>query len=560
MNAPRLAALAYGYSAPLSLIWQDPAGRFSMEIPFRVLPSLREFFTAPDSSGAALLTAKTRDGGFLLDFEIISSSELAELQDILHKRSKLPGEGSLCVGFAVDQALASFPSHDRGQFQQLMLEVHEPRAFLSARRDGDSVSATLFLWSAATNSSEPIGVAFPLDGEGLESQYYAPFTPVFFEGSSVVRSAAVPVEMARPDAPRPRLVVAPTAEIEAPLPAELVAQPTTSVSPVAATSRAVPRLYGWAAVVLLLGVGGAVAYTFHARSSRPVQNVVAATPAVIGEGQSADLGMSVTLKGSVMEIHWDKDSPAAKSARSARVDIWDGAENVSVLLNSAQLTLGRLLYGPYSSDTRIQLQFITPTGTVEDRVRVIQAGSAEEDNNRVSRSRVESSDTLGRRDTPMPRPAQPDNERPRPRSVRKIFVPPTPKAKAPSEVAVMEVPQLTLARLVPPPSAPKVDVLLPSPAPNTATARIVTPPVALGNPVFYVPPTLRTQSMAGKVVSVKLYLDKDGFATQVDTPQLAPRLSALINDTVRRWRFKPATSGGKRVPSEMIIYLKFPAR
>jgi protein TonB len=286
------------------------------------------------------------------------------------------------------------------------------------------------------------------------------------------------------------------------------------------------------------------------------------------------MGLSVQFKGPVMEIGWDRSSPAAKVAQSGRVDIRDGEQKVSVQLDTAQLAAGRVLYSPISSDTRIQLQMTTPDGFVQDMIRVLRVGrsSAAGAEENVSRARTVTTVAASTSSSSAPPVEEPITAAPIAASpaaattapvAGRVFVPPAARRQNTSvEPAVIEPPpQLTFASsALTQPSLPKLEVRAPSPSPSAPVKSVVAPPVPLGNLAVYVPPAARTADIAGREISVKVHVDSQGRIARIEPGQLSPRVVLAVTDAAKRWRFKPATASGKPVPSELIIHLKFPAR
>jgi protein TonB len=205
---------------------------------------------------------------------------------------------------------------------------------------------------------------------------------------------------------------------------------------------------------------------------------------------------------------------------------------------------------------RIQLQMTTPSGIVEESVRVLRAGSGGISGTEMSGTRARSSAPV--RVEPPPVAEDPTE---RPPSVGKIFVPPVRKSNAPVETDVIEPPQLNFASSssLPQVKLPKVDVRVPLPVQTALAAPVVVPPVALTDLAVYIPLAWRTPDVAGREVSVKVHVDNQGRVASVDAGKLSPRLAAAIADAAKRWRFNPATASGKAVPSEMTIHLRFPA-
>jgi protein TonB len=155
-----------------------------------------------------------------------------------------------------------------------------------------------------------------------------------------------------------------------------------------------------------------------------------------------------------------------------------------------------------------------------------------------------------------PKPeATPPVEPPKPKQVVK----PRPKPPEPLPVitAPIETPSPSPVLAPPPPPPPP-----PEPAPIAAPAPVVTAPIFaadyLDNPPPYYPQLARRAGEQGRVV-LRVLVNPAGKADEVEirTSSGHPRLDESARDTVRRWRFVPATRGDEPVPAWVLIPISF---
>ena len=167
-------------NVPLALVWAHPTGRFSVEIPFRVMSHWREFF-ASETATSGLLTARRcsiphESNIFLLDFEPLSP--VTRLSSGVINRLQNDDSDRVFVGLVTSNMAESASVVRCGDIRNLMKEFAEPRLVLTASREDDQTIASLFSWAAT--GFDAIHATFPLDWRKLESQNYAPFRPFFW--------------------------------------------------------------------------------------------------------------------------------------------------------------------------------------------------------------------------------------------------------------------------------------------------------------------------------------------------------------------------------------------
>ncbi|HEX2254250.1 MAG TPA: energy transducer TonB [Thermoanaerobaculia bacterium] len=160
-------------------------------------------------------------------------------------------------------------------------------------------------------------------------------------------------------------------------------------------------------------------------------------------------------------------------------------------------------------------------------------------------------------------PPVPPEPRP-PRAERAVQIPmpdPTPDLPEPVyELPPLPLPDLaTLAVEVPAP--PAVAVAEPAPLPA------VEEPIWIGGDVarpraLHAPPPAYTEAARRTrvqgVVLLEVLLDRDGRVADVQVRRsLAMGLTESAVQTVRRWRYEPATIAGRAVPARMMVTVRF---
>ena len=124
----------------------------------------------------------------------------------------------------------------------------------------------------------------------------------------------------------------------------------------------------------------------------------------------------------------------------------------------------------------------------------------------------------------------------------------------------------------PAPEAPSVEPepqAAPTPPPPPAAARPSTPPAApvgptaaraLYNPLPKIPDELRDRASSAEALA-RFAIAADGtVSVELVTPTPDPLLNRAILETLRTWRFSPATENGKPVPSSQELRVRVEIR
>jgi len=152
---------------------------------------------------------------------------------------------------------------------------------------------------------------------------------------------------------------------------------------------------------------------------------------------------------------------------------------------------------------------------------------------------------------------------------RETLAPPPPVVRTPRRI---ERPLVRQAEPRPAPEAPSVEPepqAAPTPPPPPAAARPSTPPAApigptaaraLYNPLPKIPDELRDRASSAEALA-RFAIAADGsVSVELVTPTPDPLLNRAILETLRTWRFSPATENGKPVPSSQELRVRVEIR
>jgi protein TonB len=164
---------------------------------------------------------------------------------------------------------------------------------------------------------------------------------------------------------------------------------------------------------------------------------------------------------------------------------------------------------------------------------------------------------------PVPRPA------PKPKPVPKPIPQPIPQAAPPLETTSSSEPAPVNAAIMvaaePTPAAAREDTDATTDAAARASQGSGAGPIGarfnagyLNNPAPPYPPRSRRLGEEGRVV-LRVLVSQEGLAQQVelDTSSGSSRLDESALDTVRKWRFIPASRGGEAIESWVLIPILF---
>jgi protein TonB len=296
-----------------------------------------------------------------------------------------------------------------------------------------------------------------------------------------------------------------------------------------------------AALVLSAAAGAAAAYQWlpGLRSPSPTEVPVNAPPPAATPG----LGLKVVHQAQDVEILWDRGSEPVRLARAGTLTIRRGLSTRVIQMRPDQLREGLVVFQPLAGvDSDVRLE-------------VVESGGI---------SAVESAQVLGLDSAPpVPLPEPPASARPAPATPPALPTPVRGARKAPPQrvSAAKEAPQKTAAaKDVPvPPGVRKPGAIAPAPARNGAV------PLRRATPLLTSDVAREMAAAQGKVmVSVLISIDAAGkpedakvLASSGEPSNSGPYIRLASLAAARQWRFRPATTNGKPVPSEMTVLFTF---
>jgi protein TonB len=397
-----------------------------------------------------------------------------------------------------------------------------------------------------------------------------PRTTIEWPGEEMPRVAQT---NGRPPAPPQRFPDAAAGVPPAARPAPPAVPPKKTMAPMPLLrSRAVP---GWAmgAIAGALLAGGIVWWNFYGTGVGLPNQPAADRTTFVAPPVSA-IRFNVARSGGDLQIEWDRNAELIRTARQGLLYIDDGAQRTRLFLETGQLTSGRVLYSPRTSDVEIRLEIMTPDDRViRESIRILQGG-AKSDSTERNAIRAEQERRPESRTTTAARAEEPEIVE---ETVRRQFVPPPVRppslpagtaqfASAPDvkplSSSAPAVPVQTVAAIRPPVEAVK-QMPAQTPPAQTAVAKppVIVPPKALRQSPALVPRPIRQVMTQDVLIEVKLSLDERGSIVGASAPPqpdpLRSHLAKIALDAARAWKFSPASRDGKGVPSEFVISFRF---
>jgi hypothetical protein len=274
-------------------------------------------------------------------------------------------------------------------------------------------------------------------------------------------------------------------------------------------------LWLWAALCVAVAGGGFAGYQWRK---------------VAGEPRAASLGLDVQPAGTVMEVQWDRSSPAVRRATLGELFIADGPAQNTIELNQAAIARGNFAYAPSSGDVFFRLKMYTGGQPVMEAMRLV-SGAQSRTGPKLMASTPTSSGSAQPQRSESSRDAIDEQER---SSV---------KADAPRALQREEkTPAANVARkenlraIVPAKVVYEVRPSVPEGIRSRIRGRIVVPVIV-------------EISASGRVVKAIPQGHGDGVYRY-----LAQRAAAAA----KAWRFQPAKgSGGATVPTAKTLYFTF---
>jgi hypothetical protein len=237
---------------------------------------------------------------------------------------------------------------------------------------------------------------------------------------------------------------------------------------------------------------------------------------------ASPLGLKVARTANDLELSWNRMSDAIRYASTGTLTIRNGAVLRTIDVTPEQLHEGRVVYHPISGvDVNVRMEVMTSDG----------------------RREAESVEFLGFDTVP---PTTPPETRPAP-----------PSRSAP--------PQRSRPRPIPLQNADRIEKSTPNVRRAASGPQTEPVPIRRANPDLSRDVRSEMQAAKGKVsVSVLASIDSAGTVQSVkvvsSTGEPSPsgpyiRLAAL--NAARQWRFRPATAGGRAIPSQTTLVFNF---
>lgn len=414
-------------------------------------------------------------------------------------------------------------------------------------------------------------------------------TPEFAHDASLQTSVLGLTEQSRPAPPAPY-------------------EPPITPAPITKSSRSV-----WPAVALAI-VGAAAGTYALIEFLRPnvAPSELRGAPGASGTASDevpSQLGLRVTRDGADLRVSWKRNSPNVAGARAAVLSILDGEQRQDVLLDTAQLQSGSVLYTPVSDHVQFRLELLSASSgqNTQETVLAISGRRSPTAPQRTTPPQVQPQrapvqGSVSPSAPPAPQTAAtvpPPKTDPSPPPVTAAKTPPRqfapPASKEPVRVVMVDPPpgQIPPANAgapprfqatpdTPPPAVAPPPAVKPEPAAEPAqqvaepSTPPPTPPVVRGaqqrvqqltppRPTVQVAPNvprdIRSMIFNEVVVDVRVKVDATGKVLSVEPMRLAgpmrPFLERAAADAARLWRFEPARLGDQKVEGEALVQFRF---
>jgi hypothetical protein len=303
--------------------------------------------------------------------------------------------------------------------------------------------------------------------------------------------------------------------------------------------------------------------------------------------------LTASRVGDDWRLTWNRSAPALLHARVAVVMINDGALRREVMLDSAQISSGAVVYSPVQDEVQFRMAVIAADGA--NLSEVVTALGPKPSNLRsmpiLSPETVVSSgkellgsladrQPMSRRkkvvvvenpadvQTTTPRPFQPPIWKtpgvqtqsvslPEPWIRTAPLLPRTPDVISLSALHA----ELPTPRLTPPdPASQQPAAPLPKAQSSSPAALPFSPARIVRQTPLTVPPEIRTLSRQGLKLSVTVELDREGRPIRTRLPAgtgVSGYAGRLLASAIReQWKFAPARIGDEAVPSELVIHVE----
>lgn len=289
--------------------------------------------------------------------------------------------------------------------------------------------------------------------------------------------------------------------------------------------------------ILLMTAAGTTIYRYVPRQGAVVDLPAVAQPAVATPAPA--LPLRAERQGRDLKIAWDSGSPGIATAMTGILDISDGDVNRRIVLATAQIRFGTVVYSPVSDQVSVSLTAVQADGSAfAGSVLVVLGNSGAAGN--------------GAQAAPPPRP---------PTQATRPFLPP-PAGKRGSDAAASE--EMPAAKLPEQAGVMLPPVAIAAPAGGAertgAEAQSYTPPVLVSGAGVRTPPVLRGFEKRPVTVRVRTVIDEAGRVVSAKAePQDQIHVAYLqaAEAAAQRCRFRPARREGAAVRGEVTLNFRF---
>jgi hypothetical protein len=293
------------------------------------------------------------------------------------------------------------------------------------------------------------------------------------------------------------------------------------------------------------------------------------------------LGMRISSQGDSFWLSWDRNSAAVTQASDGVLHINDGGGHRDVVLDSAQVQNGSVLYRPQSGDVVFNLE-LHRNGVIlgAESIRALDGSRTSGNSGNAATAagpvavpaatafRREHQPALAVNPTPTA-PLLPDSSRPSATPVERVEVVEPPPVLATQLPLGKQLPGLQTDVPEPPKQQPTAPVeqqpKVAAAVVQTVSAPITPPVVKEPQPVRKVLPNLRNVSQQllydTAELEVQVWIDTAGRVTDAHPVSNGKKVNqALIGEAIKaamQWTFIPATNSGRPVPATHVITFRF---
>jgi TonB family protein len=341
------------------------------------------------------------------------------------------------------------------------------------------------------------------------------------------------------------------------------------------------KLRTWLSVWAAAGAIAALAsfVLLRERTARPVASVT--------QTANNSLGLRLERHGTDWQVSWNRNADSVLKAIGGHLSITDGQGRKDLDLEPSELRGGSILYTPITNDVVVRLQLVggSSESPASESVRIIGGIAAPppvEKPPEVALAKipdkpasdpVAASAAESRRQSPMPVPSRvpaavpspvpsidPTLKRPRRPAGSAVQV--SPDAGS-TDFAAADLPAPLSIPAARPMGLNLASGLAPAPRPDPAAisrpSSALVPPQLIEGKDPVLPPAAKRSGISG-VVTVHIIIEEDGHVGLASVTKGNPLLAKAAIDALMRWRYRPATLGGKPVESESDVHVVFKPR